>query len=167
MTHVHSFPPVARASANVLILGSMPGKKSLQESRYYAHPMNLFWPFMQELLSVPLAASYKKRCDALKDKNVALWDSLKTCTRSGSLDADIEASSIVPNDFATFFRQHPHIDLVCFNGATSQKVFLRHVLPELGTMLDGVKLVRLPSTSPANASIPRDVKLRDWRIIAR
>lgn len=167
MPDIHSFQPVSRATARVLILGSMPGKKSLRDAQYYAHPQNLFWPFMQELLAIPLDASYAVRCDMLKDRRVALWDSLQTCTRSSSLDADIVESSIVPNDFANYFRTHPHIELVCFNGAKSHSVFVKRVLPGLGATLDGVELVRLPSTSPANASIPRETKLQQWRIIVR
>jgi len=165
MSQVHSFPPISDEKSRVLILGSMPGKVSLQESQYYAHPRNLFWRFMDELLGIPRNANFDTRCSMLRERNVALWDVLQTCTRSSSLDSDIVESSIVPNDFARFFQAHPRIELVCFNGAKSEKIFEKHVAPNLGSMLGHRKLIRLPSTSPANASISFAVKLDHWRAI--
>lgn len=163
MSHVHSFEPIAGENPTVLILGSMPGKVSLRDEQYYAHPQNLFWRFMEELLGIPRAAAYERRCARLGEQGVALWDVLQTCTRESSLDSDIVESSIVPNDFARFFERHPGIERIGFNGAKAHQVFERHVAPQLGALLDGRLLLRLPSTSPANASIPREVKLSEWR----
>jgi TDG/mug DNA glycosylase family protein len=145
----------------------MPGKASLQASQYYAHPRNLFWNFIEAILGVPHQATYAERCEGLKDHGVALWDTLKTCTRSSSLEADIDDSTMVPNDFAGFLSAHPNIRLICFNGAKSESVFSKRIAPALGKSLNDIGLQRLPSTSPANASIPLDVKLNQWRIIAK
>jgi TDG/mug DNA glycosylase family protein len=166
MTHIRSFPPISDRRASVLILGSMPGKASLRESQYYAHPRNLFWRFMEEILDISREAPYSVRCKMLQENGVALWDTLKTCTRSSSLDSDIDDSTIVPNDLASFLGQHPRIRMICFNGAKSENVFMRRVAPTLGESLNGIELKRLPSTSPANASIPVATKRDQWQVIA-
>jgi TDG/mug DNA glycosylase family protein len=150
---VHSFAPIVDSETRVLVLGSMPGKASLQAGQYYAHPRNLFWSLMETLLEVRASAPYSERVAQLLARRVGLWDVLATCTRHTSLDSDIVPSSIVPNDFAALFEAHPSIRIVCFNGAKAAASFRRHVLPDLpGTT--GLVFHDLPSTSPANASIP-------------
>ena len=161
--HVHSFEPVANRSSRLLILGSMPGRASLQAGQYYAHPRNAFWPIMGELLGFDPRAPYRERLAMLLAEGIALWDVLQTCTREGSLDSDIDESSIVANPFAVFLRAHPRIRTVCFNGAKAEAAFRRHVLPELAGESGQVAFHRLPSTSPANASIPYPKKLAAWR----
>lgn len=159
---IHSFPPIAHESANRLILGSIPGKASLAANQYYAHPRNLFWPLICSILDIK-ADSYETRCQGLLQCRIALWDVLKSCTRSSSLDADIVESSIVPNDFSTFLTVHSGIEVIFFNGAMAEKMYLRNVLPHLPEQLTGIRLVRLPSTSPANASISYEEKRLSWQ----
>ena len=118
MSRVHSFPPLADAQARLLILGSMPGKASLQANRYYAHPRNAFWPIVERLFHLAPGLAYDERCAQLVRQGVAVWDVLMSCTRESSMDADIDTSSIVPNDFAGFFAAHPAIGRIYFNGAT-------------------------------------------------
>ena len=90
-----------------------------------------------------------------------MWDVLQTCVREGSLDSDIDESSAVPNDFAGLFAGHPQIRRVCFNGAKAEALFKRHVQAHL---LDpDIEFLRLPSTSPANASVPVGEKMRAWK----
>jgi TDG/mug DNA glycosylase family protein len=161
----HSFEPVLNRRSRMLILGSMPGKVSLLAGEYYAHPRNLFWRLMEELLRVDRSAPYPERIAQLLARRVALWDVLKTCTRSSSLDSDIIPSSAVANDFASLFAEHPEIRVVCFNGAKAAASFRRHVLPGLSDRKD-VIFHPLPSTSPANASIPLAKKVAAWRVVA-
>lgn len=163
MTLIHSFAPIADPQATRLLLGSMPGKASLAAGRYYAHPHNRFWPIIEAVLKVPSHLGYEDRCEQLRRAGVAVWDVLKTCTRTSSLDSDIVEASIIPNDFAAFFRAHPHIQVIYFNGAKAEAVYKRHVLPTLGESAAGITRVRLPSTSPANASIPLQAKLALWK----
>ena len=162
---VHSFAPVVNPSSRVLILGSMPGRVSLLAGEYYAHPRNLFWRLMEELLGIDRAAPYPKRIAQLLARRVALWDVLKTCTRASSLDSDILSASMVANDFASLFEAYPKLEVVCFNGAKAAASFRRHVLPGLRGGRD-VVFHPLPSTSPANASIPMARKLAAWRVVA-
>ncbi|HLX79652.1 MAG TPA: DNA-deoxyinosine glycosylase [Burkholderiales bacterium] len=162
--YVHSFPPIAHAGARILILGTMPGKVSLRERQYYAHPQNVFWRIAGEVFCFDAKAAYRARASALAASGVALWDVLKSCTRASSLDSDIVGSSIVPNDIAGFLLRHPRIRRICFNGAKAEALFLRNVHPLLQQHAE-IEYLRLPSTSPAHASIPFSKKLRAWRRI--
>lgn len=162
--HCHSFPPISRPDARLLILGSMPGKVSLRDQQYYAHPQNAFWRITADVLGFDAASPYPDRVTALQSHRIALWDVLKSCTRESSLDADIDPSTIVPNDFASFFAKHSQIRRVCFNGAKAATLFARHVTPTLPSTLE-LELLQLPSTSPANAGVSRAEKLRAWQAI--
>jgi TDG/mug DNA glycosylase family protein len=165
MTVIRSFEPVARADAKMLILGSIPGKVSLAHQQYYAHARNLFWPLMGELFGASAAISaatpYALRLACLLEHGVALWDVLQACERASALDADIVESSIIANDFAGFFARHTAIRRICFNGNKAEQAFRRYVLPEL-SFAHPIELIGLPSTSPANASIPLEIKRQCW-----
>ena len=161
---VHSFPPISDAESRVLILGSMPGKVSLRARQYYAHPQNAFWRIIAALLALEADAAYVQRLDALRARGIALWDVMKSCTREGSLDSDVVESSIVANAFPRFLRMHPQIRTVCFNGAKAEQSFQRYALPRLGALGD-LAYYRLPSTSPAHASLPFAKKLAAWRAV--
>ena len=141
----------------------MPGKASLEANQYYAHPRNLFWQLMVEILGLP-ELDYAARCQALKDSGIALWDVLDSCERPSSLDNDIDPASIQVNAIGELLDQHASIALIAFNGAMAEKLFRRHIDE---THYSERRLLRLPSTSPANAGIPREEKLRQWRQILR
>lgn len=165
MPRVCSFPPVEDARARLLILGSMPGVASLRAGRYYAHPQNQFWPIVCEILGADPAAAYVQRIRLLVDSRIALWDVLDSCVREGSLDSAIEEASIVVNDFAGFFRAHPQLSGVLFNGAKAEAAYRKHVLPTLGALGGGIVYRRLPSTSPAHAAMKYAQKRRAWRSV--
>jgi hypoxanthine-DNA glycosylase len=162
MTRVRSFPPIADTKAQVLILGSMPGKASLAAGQYYAHPQNLFWRILGEVTGAAPASPYAARVRALKSCGIALWDVLESCVREGSLDAAIDDATIRANDFASFYRAHPRIARVYFNGAKAEDCYRRYVLPQLGDAPAPLVCRRLPSTSPANASLSREDRHRAW-----
>jgi hypoxanthine-DNA glycosylase len=155
---VRSFAPIAGRGARVLILGSMPGAASLAANRYYAHPQNAFWPIMGALLGFDAAAPYALRVRALKSARIAVWDVLHSCVREGSLDTSIEEE--IANDFGNFFRTQPRLTHVFFNGSKAQASFRRHVRPARV-----LRYTRLPSTSPAHASLSAARKLAAWRAI--
>jgi len=161
MSRVRGFPPIADAKARVLILGSMPGQASLAAGQYYAHAQNLFWRILGEVSGVAPSASYAARTRALKACGIAVWDVLASCAREGSLDSAIDDASSRPNDFAAFYRAHPRIAQVFFNGAKAEASYRRQVLPALADP-QLHSYARLPSTSPANASMSRAYKHRVW-----
>ncbi len=141
----------------------MPGRESLRAGEYYAHPHNAFWRILGSILGLARGLPYPERVARLRASGVALWDVLQSCTRRSSLDSDIVETSIIPNDFAAFFAAHPDIRFVFFNGSKAQAFFERHVRSSLPASLSHLIYERLPSTSPANASISFERKLRAWQ----
>lgn len=162
---VRSFAPIADVSARVLILGSMPGVESLRARQYYAHPRNAFWRIMGDLVGTSPDMPYATRTRRLKKSGIAVWDVLAACTREGSLDAAIDERSIIANDLVSFLAQRQRIQHVFFNGATAERCFRVHVQPALEA--GALKLLRLPSTSPAHAARSYAEKLHAWRAILK
>lgn len=163
MTRVYGFAPIADGHATILILGSMPGQASLAAGQYYAHPRNHFWNIVAELLQFDALAAYDVRVRALESAHIAVWDVLHSCRRKGSLDSAIENGSLAVNDFRTFFAMHKKIRHVLFNGAKAESCYRRYVLRDCAPA--GLDYLRLPSTSPANASLSFAEKLEAWRAI--
>lgn len=152
------FPPVAAPDARILILGSLPGQRSLEAAQYYAHRQNAFWRIMAELFGI--AGDYESRCIQLTQHGIALWDVLASSVRPGSMDADIKMKASMPNDFAEFLAAHAEITRICFNGRKAEEIFRRLVVPDL--VAAGPMLVSLPSTSPAYAAMAVDQKRDAW-----
>lgn len=165
MALVRSFPPVATPAARVLVLGSMPGERSLTAGEYYAHPQNAFWKIMGALLGFDPQLPYAERLRSLTRCGVALWDVLGRCYREGSLDAAIRNADLEPNDFAAFLRAHPGVDAVFFNGGTAERIWRTRVAPRLPDGLHPSHAQRLPSTSPAYAAMRPEQKLQAWSAI--
>lgn len=162
MPLLRSFPPIAAPDARLLIVGSMPGAASLAAEQYYAHPRNLFWRLLGDVLGEPLAdLPYAERRQRLIAHRVALWDVLAACERAGSLDSAIVGSSVQVNDFAAFFAAHVEIRHVFANGALAAQTFRRYGLSSLGGR--EIALARLPSSSPAHAALNYATKLEFWR----
>lgn len=163
MTRIHGFEPIEDENAEILILGSMPGRASLAAGQYYAHGQNAFWRIICHLLQLDIASTYEARTQALKSARIALWDVLHSCRREGSLDAMIERDTQIANDFQTFFQTHNKITHVFFNGAKAEHFFRQHVLRNID--IGALSYLRLPSTSPANASMSFEQKLSAWRAV--
>ena len=162
---MRGFAPVAGADARVLILGTMPGKRSLECRQYYAKRGNLFWPIMAEILGFSCDLSYTNREKQLKNNRIALWDVCETACRSGSLDSTIRLADVVPNEFSAFFSTHKNIELICFNGSKAARIYQRRVLPELPAEFRSIRTEKLPSTSPALARMNRKEKTFLWRSV--
>ncbi len=160
MSTDRSFDPVYATDARVLILGSLPGKRSIQEQGYYAHPRNLFWSIMAELIGVPVSAEYQLRLAGLINKQIALWDVAAEAVRPGSLDSAIRHPTVIFNPIPELLDTCPRLDTILFNGAASEQMF--HRAEKVWTQKIECRRLRLPSTSPANAGISVDQKRRAW-----
>jgi len=147
--------PVSGESPRVLVLGSFPSALSLSHGEYYGNPRNRFWTVMEELFGIPAELSYSDRCRCITGVGIALWDVVSTCSRPGSADSRIR--NAVPNDIAGFILVHPSVVLVALNGSSAGRLYHRHAA------VPGIPAITLPSTSPANASVPLAVKIRAWK----
>jgi len=128
---VASFPPQVAAGCRVLVLGTVPSLKSLEMRQSYAHPHNLFWPFMGQLFDAGPELPYAERIARLHAAGVGIWDVLKDCHRPGSLDSSIRADSEVPNDIPGLLEDYPTIRAIALNGGKAQQVFARRILPAI------------------------------------
>ena len=159
------FPPIAAPDARVLILGSLPGRVSLQQRQYYAQPHNAFWRIMGALFGAGLELPYEERTKRLVDAQVALWDVCRAAVRPGSLDAAIDLSTVVPNDFATVLRRaSSHSTRLPEWGYRGAAV---HETRAAGFAVPARQLPmeRLPSTSPAHAALRFAQKLERWQLV--
>ncbi len=159
MTVSTGFPPIERDDARILILGSLPGQRSIAEQRYYAHPQNAFWGIMAAMYGIE--GDYAQRCRQLTEHRIALWDVLMRSFRPGSMDANISMAEAMPNDFAAFFESHRSVRLIAFNGRKAEQLFARFVEP-LG-IDENIRRAALPSTSPAYAALSFAEKLAVWK----
>lgn len=157
--YIKSFDPLIDNNSEVLILGSIPGVKSLEMNQYYAKSTNSFWKILFELFDEPFSIDYEKRKTLLKNKKIALWDVLHQCKRKGSLDSNIRNEEI--NDFDWCFERYTNIKYVFFNGKKAYDTFAK----KYGFLgLSHIEFKRLPSTSAAHA-IKYEDKLDSWKVV--
>lgn len=155
MTRKRSFPPVVAPDTRVLVLGSLPGERSLAVQRYYAHPQNRFWHLIGKVIRCELGAlDYEARLAALLRAKVGLWDTVASAQRAGSLDAAIREAE--HNPLAELAAALPELRAVGFNGAASARIGM----PQLAG--SGLALVPLPSSSPAHATMTLAEKEKLW-----
>ena len=152
--------PIADERTRLLVLGSFPSAASLAAQEYYAHARNQFWPLLGALFGVELSSSgpsavpYARRIATMRAHGLGIWDVYASCERAGSLDADIKNAEL--NDVAGLIVRLPLLRAIAHNGGESARTMRI-------TAAFGVPVVRLPSTSAANASWSFERKLSAWR----
>jgi TDG/mug DNA glycosylase family protein len=149
--------PVTCPEPRVLILGSYPSVLSLARGEYYGNPRNRFWAVMENLFGIRAALPYRERCSRLAESGIALWDVVASCSRPGSADSRIR--NPVPNDIKGFVRSHPSVRLIALNGSTAGRLYRK------SAEVPCIPFIVLPSTSPANAAMTVEEKIRAWRIV--
>nr|WP_314636341.1 DNA-deoxyinosine glycosylase [uncultured Janthinobacterium sp.] len=158
-TRKRCFDPVVDAHTRLLILGSLPGEKSLAHGQYYAHPQNKFWLLLGEVLGTDLQAlPYEQRLAAVLAHGVGLWDVVAQAHRAGSLDSNIRNRD--DNDLPGLLARFPAIGAIAFNGGTAAKLGIK----VLGAQVSRYRIVALPSSSPAHTK-PYLEKLEQWRAL--
>ena len=147
--------PVWQPESRLLVLGSFPGEASLRAGQYYGHPRNQFWRLLGTLWGQDLAAmDYERRIEWVRLKGLAIWDVYASCQREGSLDSAIREPQL--NPLPELVARMPRLRAIAHNGGESARAM--RITGRLG-----LPVVRLPSTSPANASWSFERKLDAWR----
>ncbi|WP_394674209.1 DNA-deoxyinosine glycosylase [uncultured Chryseobacterium sp.] len=154
---ISSFAPIVDENSEILILGSVPGVRSLEKQQYYAHPQNKFWKIIFELLNEEPTENYTQRIAVLKKHHIALWDVIDSCERKGSLDSEIRNEEA--NRVDELLNGHPNIKAVFCNGGKSYK----NVQKMLGKDYR-LPVFLLPSTSPLH-TVSLEQKLESWKKI--
>lgn len=151
-----SFAPVSDNHTAILILGSLPGDRSIELGEYYGHPRNRFWKIISSITNSPLPLSYSDKKQMLLDNRIGVWDVAHSAQRNGSLDTAIKEE--VPNDVEGFIDKHEHLKIIAFNGAKSEKLYDKYF-----SRRSGIKYLSLPSSSPANARYDVESLCEIWR----
>lgn len=155
-----SFLPLATDDAEVLILGSIPGDRSIELQQYYGHPQNRFWRVIAAVTDSELPTDYNAKQVMLIANGIALWDVAHRADRIGSLDSAIRNEE--PNDITTFIASHPHLKTIAFNGKKAEQLYDRYF-----KRFTHIKYLSLPSTSPTNAACGIETLQDRWREITR
>ena len=152
-----SFPPLIDAKTKILVLGTMPGDKSIRTGEYYANPTNQFWKLIFHVFNSGIAVyNYEEKTKLLLNQHVGLWDVLSKAHRAGSLDSNIIDEEF--NDFQQLFKTYPNIKMLIFNGQKPAEYF------KIDNILHKDKeYYVLPSTSSANTTKTFDMKLKEWK----
>lgn len=152
------FSPLVTPETRVLILGSLPGRASLQAVEYYAHPRNQFWRLLGAVLQLPLASMpYPERINCMLKARIGLWDVIGSAVRDGSLDSDLR--QIDYNDVHALALDLPGLRVIGFNGKAAGRASRQ--LCDLP-----LDLLQLPSSSPA-FTMQYENKLAVWGQIGR
>lgn len=154
----HSFAPIIAENATVLILGSIPGDRSIAENEYYAHPQNRFWRLLAILTDNTPAETYADKLKILTSNGISLWDVAGKAKRKGSMDSSIKEYTV--NDIDKLLARTPTIKAVVFNGKTAERFY------DSGfKRRDGVEYLTMPSTSPANAAYGMERLIDKWSVV--
>lgn len=153
----HTFEPVFDENSKVLILGSFPSVKSRENNFYYGHPQNRFWKVLATVFEEDVPQSIEEKKEFLLKHQIAVWDVIESCTIIGSSDTSIK--DVVVNDFSKVLLESA-IEMIYVNGTKAYELYEKFAEEKTG-----MKAMKLPSTSPANAAWNLDRLCEVWRQI--
>lgn len=154
---IHSIDPVWDPDCRILILGSFPSVASRNTHFFYGHPRNRFWKILSALLKETEPQTVEEKKELLLKHHIALWDVIRSCEIVGSSDASI--TDVVPNDLKELLEK-TKIEKIFVNGSTADRLYRKYLEEDTG-----ITAVKLPSSSPANASCSLEDLIREWKII--
>lgn len=156
-TETHPVAPVYDAQSKILILGTFPSVKSREAQFFYAHPQNRFWKLLAAITNDTVPSTVDEKKAFLLRNNIAVWDVIHSCDIEGSSDSSI--TNVVPNDLTPIFKA-AEIRAVFANGTKSYNLYQKYCFPSTQR-----GIIKLPSTSPANASYSLDKLFQHWKVI--
>ena len=155
----HPIPPVYDVNSRVLILGSFPSVKSREAGFFYGHPQNRFWKVLSAVLECPEPRTAEEKKQMLLSHHIALWDVIESCEIVGSSDSSIKDVKV--NDLGMIVK-NSQVRHVFTNGGKSHEMYVKY-----GEALTGIKAIKLPSTSPANAAFSLEKLAAEWACILK
>lgn len=155
----HPIPPLYDEHSRVLILGSFPSVKSREGRFFYHHPQNRFWKVISTIYGEPVPITIEQKQELLLRCRIAVWDVIQSCEITGSSDASIR--NVIPNDLAVVL-EHSRVEHIIANGSTSYQLYMKYIYP-----VTGMQIIKLPSTSPANAGYSLARLLEEWSILKK
>ena len=154
----HTIEPVYDSRSRILILGSFPSVKSRESGFFYGHPQNRFWKVLAGLCTCTVPVTIEEKREFLLEHGIAVWDVIASCDIEGSSDSSIK--NAVPNDFSFILKTAP-IRQIYTNGGTAYKLYHKYC-----EKVTGFEAVKLPSTSPVNASYSLERLISQWNQIS-
>ena len=154
---IHPIPPLYDENCCILILGSFPSVKSREAMFFYGHPQNRFWKLIARLFDEAVPQTVDEKRELALKHHIAMWDTIHSCTITGSSDSSIR--DVVPNDLSVILDNSKAKQIFC-NGTASYNLYMKYIYPSTG-----IKAVKLPSTSPANAAFNIDRLAGEWQVI--
>lgn len=154
-TLTHIFEPVYNQHSKVLILGTFPSVKSRENHFYYGHPQNRFWKVISALTDSALPQTVDEKKMLLLQNGIAVWDVIARCTIAGSSDSSIRDVEV--NDISKLLAE-ADIRQIYGNGGKAWELYMKYAYPKTGR-----EMIKLPSTSPANASFQLDRLCAVWK----
>lgn len=153
----HTIEPIFDDQSQILILGSFPSVKSRESKFYYGHPQNRFWKVIALVYGEIVPETIEEKKTFLKQHHIALWDVIASCEIIGSSDSSIQ--NAVPNDISWILSKSK-ISHIFINGGKAFTLFQRYFKEEILP-----PVIKLPSTSPANAQWSIERLEEEWKII--
>ncbi len=153
----HDFPPVWDEHSRILILGTLPSVKSRENHFYYGHPQNRFWKLLAALIDEKTPGTISEKTDFLLRNHIAIWDVIAECDIIGSSDSSIR--NVVANDMRVIL-DHAPVRGIFANGGKAYELYMKYSFP-----VTGREILKLPSTSPANAAFQMERLKSEWGII--
>lgn len=154
---IHPIPPLYDKDCTKLVLGSFPSVKSRQAQFFYGHPQNRYWRLLALLFGESVPQTVEEKSTLALSYHIAMWDTIHSCTITGSSDSSIK--DVVPNDLSIIL-DNSKVTEIFANGATSYNLYQKHIYP-----ITGIRAVKLPSTSPANAAYSLERLAKEWKVI--
>ncbi|OUT13475.1 DNA-deoxyinosine glycosylase [Campylobacter concisus] len=162
MSQTHPFKPIFDKNSKILILGSFPSVVSRKLGFYYANPQNRFWRVLAGILNAPLPESTDEKINFLLAHRIAIYDAAISCEIKGSSDAKMTA--VAPANLEPIFKT-ANITQVYVNGGKAHEICEKYLKNQI-LNATGKELVKLPSTSSANANFGFERLVREWMVVA-
>ena len=159
---MHPFKPIFDKNSKILILGSFPSVVSRKFGFYYANPQNRFWRVLAGILNAAVPESTDEKIKFLLSHHIAIYDAAISCEIEGSSDAKM--SKIVPVNLKPLFKE-AKIRQVYANGGKAYEICKKYLEDEI-TKATKNEVIKLPSTSPANAKFSFKKLKCEWKVVA-